>query len=155
MTLLSTTTLSGTTTTVSSISGSYNTLLVLINCGLDNAAGTITCTINGATTNYNINYLSGTTAGTTTSQIPINANSSQNDTGDGNPTSTAITIYDYANTSVFKKIEFAGLTYLVSTVSSIFGGGAYKSTSAITSITVATTGGTFQADCKIRIYGIK
>lgn len=157
MTLLSTTSLSGATTTVSSISQDYETLLILINAGLDTAAGTMTFILNSSTSNYLITYTlqDTTSAKSITSSIPINDNASQNDTGDGDVVQSAITIYDYSKSNRRKKIQFAGIGYITSARKGINGGGILDSNTVVSAVTISTTGGGFQSDSKIRIYGIK
>ena len=157
MTLLSTTSLTGSSVTISSISQDYETLLILINAGLDTAAGTMTFILNSNTSNYFITYTlqDSTSAKSITSQIPINDNVSQNDTGDGDVVQSAITVYDYSKSNRRKKIQFAGIGYITSARKGINGGGILDSNTVVSAVTISTTGGNLQSDSRIRIYGIK
>ena len=155
MTLLSTTAMSGSSTSVTSISGAYETLLILVNYGLGTASGTVYATLNSATSNYLMVYArqDTTTNGGLGGNIPINANVSQQDSGDGSICQSAITVYNYASTSTNKPISFSGNFRTGTNREGINGGGTYSSGSAITSFQMNTTGGTLEGT--IRIYGIK
>jgi hypothetical protein len=155
MTLLSTTNLSGSSTEVTGISGSYNTLLILVAYGLGTSAGSITARLNDATSNYLLTFskTADTALVNQTSNIPINAGTSQNDTGDSSTNKSAILVYDYTTTNSFKPIQFFGAYRETSTSRGINGGGNFYSTAAVTSFKMVTSGGTLEGS--IRIYGIK
>lgn len=155
MTLLSTTNMSGSSTSVTGISGSYNTLLVLVNYGLGTTSGVVSATLNSATSNYLMTFArqDTTTNGGATSNIPINAGVSQQDSGDGSICQSAITVYNYASTATTKAVSFSGNFRTGTSTQGINGGGTYVSTSAITSFQINTSAGTLEGT--IRIYGIK
>jgi len=158
MTLLSTTTLSGAITTVSSISSAYNDLFIIVqgavwgtgsdslqfklNSSSTNIHGVLNLNNNGASSTSLIssgNITSGPT-------FPLN-------TGGANIFNFTIT--NYANTSYYKtfatRLGFPNST----TFMSGHGGGQVMTTSAITSFSVETANAyTFSAG-QILIYGVK
>jgi hypothetical protein len=155
MTLLSTTSLSGSSTSVTSISGAYNTLFILVNYGLGTTTGVVSATLNSATSNYLMVFgrQDTTTNGGATANIPINAGVSQQDSGDGTVCTSAINVYNYASTSTTKPITFSGNFRTGTSTQGINGAGTYVSTSAITSFQMNTSAGTLEGS--IRIYGVK
>ena len=155
MTLLSTTSMSGSSTSVTSISGAYNTLLILVNYGLGTTTGVVSAGLNSATSNYLMTFArqDTTTNGGATTSIPINAGVSQQDSGDGSVCQSAITVYNYTSTSTNKPISFSGNFRTGTSTQGINGGGTYVSGSAITSFQMNTSAGTLEGT--IRIYGIK
>ena len=156
MTLLSTTTLSGTTTTISGISGSYNSLLIIVSGAVfgtgESQIGVIP---NGVNNFYGIcNRNSG---GSVTQQSLTNTSirTNQDATNTGGNNVFAVCIENYANTSYYKSIIAYGYHASSSGETGFDIGGAYKSNSAITSINVTTAGGyTFSAG-QVLIYGVK
>jgi len=154
MTLLSTTSLTGASTTISSINQTYNNLYILItgvtNATADNA---FKCKPNSAST---------------TSWVAVEAASVRSGesewilTGDTNHpdrTSTnnayALTIYNYASTTAFKPIqwsacfqEFGGSNRRIS------GGGGFRSNTAVSSLQFLSSGGNLSTGT-VLIYGVK
>ena len=158
MTLLSTTNLSGTTTTVSSISQSYTNLLIILkNVGLSTAS-TIGMTINGLTGVYTYGFIR-TINGTTSSNT--NQSTSTIDTIFSNMDGAAaaargnatITIPQYTNTSN-QQITWTSQGSVNSTTFANFTTGAAQAVaSAVTSVTFSSTA-TFN-NGQIFIYGVK
>jgi hypothetical protein len=152
MTLLSTTSLSGTSTTISGISGDYTNLQIIINNPFLTAGQTMR--INPNSTDA-INYQSGVQDSTTFSRANIITN-----TGVFLPTtSTATTtfclqIFNYAQTSNGKNFIFSG--GFTDNTGNVFGGGFIKSTSAISSLQFTTSSGvpSFSGGT-VLIYGVK
>lgn len=154
MTLLSTTTLSGSTTNITGISGSYINLLILIeNAGIQTTAGAITINFDSLTTN---NFLtsfrsdSTTALNTSSGNIPL-SHGQTCDTGvAGN--SFAILINNYANGGSRKPLNFQG-NYYSGGWKGIWGGGGYESQGALTTTQIKTSAGTFSGGT-VRIYGV-
>jgi len=152
MTLLSTTTLSGASTTITGISTAYKNLYVFVSNMLNNTA-------NGV---FKIELLSSTNG--------IYANSIQNGTAsdldgtflssganlDRSNTNNAYSLYidDYASSFNFKPINFYGVGYGASYLGTTISGGFYGGGSAITSIKFSNTGGTFSSGT-VLVYGVK
>ncbi len=150
MTLLSTTTLSGTATTVSSISQSYKDLQIVIS-GVSASAGyrpkfytAGTSSGNYATIMYPTNIVIG--------EYDFLGSATNFGTGTGN--AIVINIYNYTGTT-FKMATFGGASSQSSSTP-FFAAGAIGTTSAISSITYTTTSGTptFSGGT-ILIYGVK
>lgn len=161
MTLLSTTTVSGTpsTVTVSSISGSYNSLQIEIaGIGTNAASGQIYGTFNSITTGYNA--IIASTNSTTDlyssgTNIPFSGTSNVTDTG-GDDQTVTLRIDRYAQTTGYKPYTVYG-TYKANTAQRGFiGGGGIATTAALTSFTITCTGGAyFGSNMVIKIYGVK
>ena len=150
MTLLSTTTMSGSTTTVSSIPQTYKHLLIVVNAWASaQGAYDVLLKLNGTGDFRN----SGVVAGVARESYGLNYNGSSASPWSNDstaPGSAAIWINDYTS-SVSKAISAVGLIKATSTFN--LGGTYYGSTAAITSIglNIATTtwaGGT------IKLYGV-
>jgi hypothetical protein len=145
-TLLSTTSLSGTSTTVSSISGSYKNLLIIVNAATWATDSGLLLQANGSST---LSYTAARDAWV--AQDVQRADGRLCNVQTANATASLL-IYNYANTS-YKKI---GDYSVGSGTFGAFATGAYfyDSTSAISSITVANRGGLTYTDGQILIYGV-
>ncbi len=152
MTLLSTTTLSGASTTISAINQTYNNLQILI-FGMTNATadGIFKVKPNGAS---NLTYQA--IKNDNTLQRDVNSDRLQDDVINqaDNTVQYLIDIYDYANTTRFKPIYFCGITPRPVSTRALFGGGSIQTNSAITSIEFSNTGGNFSSGT-VLIYGVK
>jgi hypothetical protein len=151
MTLLSTTTLSGTSTAISSISGAYNNLFVLVYGITGASAGQFR--LNGDTTGvYASTWFSDSA---TTTQAIDNATLRWNSGNavSGNITQ-AYTIYNYASTASVKPVSQSGGFMNTTTGFSNTTSGFKNTTSAITSITITSDGASFTAGT-VLIYGVK
>lgn len=154
MTLLSTITLSGTTTTWNSITTGYKYLkLVGVNLQNSTTAQDMDIRVNGGTTGVYVGGVTGATANQRANYtIPISS-------GSGVKSGTNLTfvcdIYNYDSSSVEKVICLDGLMtadYLT-TIQPYTFGGVFKSTTAITSLVVAASSGTLSGT--IYAYGVK
>lgn len=155
LTLLSTTTLSGATTTVSGISGSYTNLLVVVN-GITNASTNYTLRIapNGVTNIVSATGIQQTSVLSTTNG-QILPTFSQNITNTPADNGLALIIYRYASSITNKPFtgsmgfnEATGGTNVASVIS-----GAIRTTSAISSLVFTPSGGTFSAGT-VLVYGV-
>lgn len=164
MTLLSTTTLSGATTTISSISGSYNKLRMFI-YGVSNstAAGTFRVAPNAVTNliysvgNYyygnNVTAMSGREGEYITITQATSGGRFKNDSV-GN--AITIEIDNYASSTANKAFQAYGAfksdnsTYYTGFTM----GGFFLSTTAITSLEFSNSGGNFSAGT-VLLYGVK
>ena len=153
MTLLSTTSLSGTATTVSSISQSYTNLLVIINNPYVNTGDSLR--IDPNSTNSISNW-----SGTYT-QTPYTDNTMYS--VHNMPTSSTVTnaivvlINQYANTSYAKPFSYSGnFNGTGSPIRAVNYGGAIVTASAISSLRFTTSGGTSTfSGGEVLIYGVK
>lgn len=161
MTLLSTTSLSGATTTVSSISGSYKQLIIYVRDWYASSDFNFTLTVNGDTTSGNYQILAtGSRNGANTvyygesgSRITVDAYGSSK--GANNDNFAMISIPDYAN-GVTRKIITTSASYLDLTASlkSVAATTThYVSTTAISSLEFRTTVGTWSGG-SVLIYGV-
>jgi hypothetical protein len=154
MTLISTTSLTGSTITLSSIPATYNNLQLVIRGFKSTTDGeSYNLRFNGVTTN---NYVASTdNLGTKTfnsSSIDSPGNDNTNNTGFG-----VHNLYDYANTVTWKLCDSVMFGIDQTTTTSIgisrkFG--AFNSTSAISSITIFPGAGTFSGGTAL-LYGVK
>lgn len=152
MTLLSTTTLSGVTTTVSSISGAYTQLLIRVLNPVFNTGGQfIQLGFNGGTAVYGNRYVS-TSPSIDTMTSYVSPAVTQDNTGGGMILTCLVDAYATGNR---KSIVFYGVGLQAGTYRGFGGSGGIGTATAITSISVtgsssyAYTGGT------IEIWGIK
>jgi hypothetical protein len=159
MTLLSTTTLSGTTTTISSISGSYKNLYILIK-DFNVASNTnMLVRLNGDATAAN--YQQGVFRAASATNSPYGDNSSTgiDPTGYAFKASTndfvvAMTINNYAATDTFKSVtSSAAFTTNASDPAVCWNTASYKTTTAISSLGIFTTVGTWVSGT-VLVYGV-
>jgi hypothetical protein len=158
MTLLSTTTLSGASTTISSIDQTYIDLQVVI-YGTTNASAAYYPYFkpNGTSNLADYSQLNNNN-GTPVSQAQINADFAMN-YGLRNQTDANnffnITIDNYASTTIKKTFISSGAQINnTSTQETILTQGLFDTTSAITSLVISTSAGTYNAGT-VLIYGVK
>jgi hypothetical protein len=138
---LATGSLSGTTTTISSLSGSYRNLFIRLEDIVTSANGNVFLRFNSDTgTNYryaDVNSRTGTVSSSGTGDSGLTFIVTLNSTG--TDAAAAITVYNYANTVSYKNVEYTsiGLCPISSPVlTSRTGGGAWVSTSAINAVSI-------------------
>jgi hypothetical protein len=156
MTLLSTTTLSGASTTISSINQTYNNLFFLgINLSTSNAAG---CWIkpNGAS---NCDYCGTVQVTTTRSNFGFNAAQlyfglSEDMSASNANNNVAISIFNYASTTANQK-PLSMISRLITggAKTTVTAGGGIDTASAISSIEVGTNSGNLTGT--VLLYGVK
>jgi hypothetical protein len=160
MTLLSTTTLSGATVTISSISQSYKRLVAYI-YGVTNAtaAGTFQLRPNGSTTisTWTGVEMSGaavsTTQGLQLGNINLNTPNSSPVRTDANNAWT-VTIDNYASTTNYKPFNYYGIMLpSVGTSGAVNFSGGIATNSAISSLVFANTGGDLSTGT-VLLYGV-
>lgn len=160
MTLLSTTTLSGASTTISGISGAYTHLYGIIH-GVTNATadGTLLMKINGSTTaaSTSLQYTNGSSYNFENEFVRLNFDSAayrptRTSTGNG----WSFMIENYASTSIYKSFSCNGAWIRNSSANygGMSGGGAVNTTSAVTSLNFANDGGNFTAGT-VLLYGVE
>ena len=156
MTLLSTTTLSGVTTTISSISQDYKTLIIQSKrFNVATTAGNPQFLPNSSATlaywggAQNNNGTAGA-VGESGATIRLQGNTG---VGDLDNASTLI-ISDYANTTGYKPFTFYGYTQSGGAPTTAMFGGAIRTNSAITSLQIVLNAGT-AAGGTVEIYGVK
>lgn len=156
MTLLSTTTLSGSSTTVSSIDQTYNSLYILVRRVNMSTTGTLRIRPNGSTTATQNSYVVNATVARIERGelvlVPTERQLSNGETFNG----WSIMIDDYANTAndITRPFRCYGQFYRSDdSLNSINNAGGYFASGAITSIEI-TGAGTFSAGTML-IYGVK
>jgi hypothetical protein len=156
MTLLSTTTLSGASTTISGISGSYIQLVAYV-YGVANASANYLLGIQpNGTANLayypnhgNVNNIYATDKNTN-SDIYGNATSTQGSTVN----STVLVIDNYTSTSAYKPFQYTGFITATAGDYGFTSAGGIKTNSAITSLKFVPSSGTFSAGT-VLLYGVK
>jgi hypothetical protein len=156
MTLLSTTTLSGSSTTVSSINQTYNSLYILVRRVNMSSTGTLRIRPNGLTTATQNSYIVNATVARIERGelvlVPTERQLSNGETFNG----FSIQIDDYANTNndITRPFKCYGQFYRSDdSLNSINNAGGYFAGGAITSIEI-TGAGTFSGGTML-IYGVK
>jgi hypothetical protein len=152
MTLLSTTTLTGASVTVSSISGSYNNLFIYFNKLYPSTNGSqIRFRLNGSTTASNYNYQP---SGDNYFNFPV---SSPSNATNGQLGNANLEIFNYANTTTWKQYSLTQSTTQSSDDNNWVGGGksteSWTSINAINSITIFASSGNINGT--MLIYGVK
>jgi hypothetical protein len=159
MTLLSTTTLSGATVSLSSISSAYKHLLLLVTSATNATGngyfsispnGSSSITDSGIVEAFHNDTTGGDT--NTATKINVNNNTAMKNTGGNN--ATALWIYNYASTTLTK--PYSGSNQYETGSSVIFTGtlmGRIATTSAITSLVLANSGGNFNGGTAL-LYGV-
>jgi hypothetical protein len=152
---IATTTVSGTPTTVSftSISGSY-TDLILISSASGSTNAVIQAQFNSDTaTNYSFTYMFGdgssASSGRASSVNYVRAGRTASSSSSFVP--NILQIQNYSNSTTFKTVIERENDAAASVFASV---GLWRSTSAITSILLTISGGTFTAGSTFTLYGI-
>ena len=156
MTLLSTTTLSGTTTTISSIDQTYVDLYVLIH-------GVTNTSVDGNQTIYPNNALTSTLMFTNTgTSLATYAGSEIYYNSDGNKparadsgNSWAVRFSNYASTTAQKPYNMCGSFMGLSARVAMMQSGSVTSTTAISSLKFTLYGGGSWSTGTVLIYGVK
>ena len=158
MTLLSTTTLSGSSTSVTGISSSYKDLRILLYGVNASSGGTLTIQLNGSNSVSYTNQVMRLTTTPILEQLYA-GNWRLNGNGLGSASASncfALTVSNYANdggSTVKPYFYFGGYTDDGPRSSPIFGGGYWEDTTAVSSFNVAIAAGTFSAGT-IKVYGV-
>lgn len=157
LTLLSTTTLSGTSTTISSISGSYTNLLV-IHHGV-NMSGDATFWIRFNTTNggqFSGTYFSNTSTNFYNNNGTFAAAQASNIKSGNTNNVGVLNIYNYASSSNYKAYDWRDSYYNASNVyGGEFWGGMWESNSAITSLAFEAKNSASFNGGTVLVYGVK
>jgi hypothetical protein len=156
MTLLSTTSLSGSSTSISSISGAYKELIIWIKDPYASSASNIGLSANSGTAMASFLDLGGRAA--TYEQIKWNDDNlllwiaMQSNTDNNN--FIEIRIPNYANTNTMKMVLANSIYYNTDPYRSMsMGIGMFSGTSAISEIALATTAGTWSGG-SVEVYGV-
>jgi hypothetical protein len=159
ITLLSTTNLSGASTTISSINQGYTDLLILIRGLVNTSASKTNMQINGVTSgNYSYGWVR-TINGTTASNTNMNSNYFEGviDNMDGGSAGaqgySIINIPQYTTTNYMCTYQGVGATAGNTWQSFITGGGLFRGT-AVTSLTFLSQSASFSSG-QVLIYGVK
>jgi hypothetical protein len=158
MTLLSTTNLSGTsTTTISSISQDYKSLHIIFSQIACSSGGwTMTVKPNNTTTISQMGFR-GTTGYSSASGAGIKMQNGGY-TSSGNDAFTMTLKFDDYTSAIGDTcpFQFYGRFYDDSdtTLKGSIGGGGFTGNTAITSLTIETDAGTFNSNAKVSIYGV-
>jgi hypothetical protein len=155
MTLLSTTTLSGATTTISSISGSYTDLFIVVNDVVCSGGFEFRVKINSATNKIygTISTLSSGGSGGTnmggTEQLKLTGSAAANDVFVGSLYITQYASTTYKKTFIGSFVSFDSPSYVNN-----LSGATFWDTAAISSLTFSPNTGTFSSGT-VLIYGVK
>ena len=158
MTLISTTTLSGSTTSVSSIPNTYNSLMFVIRGMTASASGEPRFKINGSTTNHEfVGVFNGGSAieATNNNGAQMTYGNNMDETDDDN--CWTLKIDNYTSSTTPKSWTFYG-TYVKTTggvsKAKIMLAGGYSLTTAVSSLDIVASSGTFSGG-SILTYGVK
>jgi hypothetical protein len=154
MTLLSTTTLSGTSTTISSISGAYTDLLIIVNNPFVDTTSRLRINPNSTTDISDLVGIDNTT--TTVNNNMLSGASQTLPTTSTTQNTFQVCIRNYAQTTYGKNFTFSGGTGVSTSTGCVNYAGRIATTSAISSIQITTLAGTptFSGG-QVLIYGVK
>ena len=162
MTLLSTTTCSGVTTTVSAIDQTYTNLLIIVNnYKFDTDARYVSITLGSlGATGYQVNQTGNGDFTSTSTAYAASAAlfpTYDNTVTNAQPFSFAMNINRYATADTVKTFSWNGVYYKsdVSALRALNGGGGYSSTTAVTSFALTNTGSRSATSGTIYVYGVK
>ena len=145
---------SASTITFSSIASTYKSLQLRFT-GQSTASGDLTLTINGSSLTYS-HHLYGdgatVTANSTASACPLNKSVTAAATY---PYVGIIDLIDYASTSKTKTVRFMTGVDKNGSGEIVLGSGFLNSTSAVTSLSITTSGTSFTTNARFSLYGIK
>jgi hypothetical protein len=147
--LISTTNLSGASTTVTFPSGYKNLLFVFSEMTNNTADGALTCYFNAATTNNSGVYTTGSTS-TSYNDTTVRLSANQTINRANNVNCIGLQLVNHHN--VFQAFQVFGGWYQGSRIN--VNGGGQVHTNILTSMTVANSGGTFSAGY-VSMYGTK
>jgi len=154
MTLISTTALSGASTTISFGSTYTNLMFVFYEMTNNTADGAVTCYFNSGTTNQSGVYTTGTTSTSyNDTTIRLSANQTLNRANNVNAMTLIVTTYNPPSTSYFQPFQVFGGWYQGARVN-VNAGGHITIGAALTSLTVANSGGTWSGG-NVALYGVK
>ena len=156
MTLLTTHSLSGSTSTISGISGSYTRLFGLV-YGVTNSVANSSYLIQPNGVASGVQFWTSDAIGTTATPVfalvdwylAVYATDRTKDTN-----AWSFTIDNYTSTTNWKPFQMSGAYEQASTKDSMSGGGAIRTNSAITSLDFVVGSGTFSTGT-VLLYGVK
>lgn len=153
MTLLSTTTLSGTTTTISSINQTYTDLYVVLFGVSIPSSGQTLVSPNSATTSSTTTHLTnGTTGNDQNSKIALPGTTFMQGSNTNN--SWTIKFTNYSSSSQYKPLTWSG-GFFANSNQAVSGGGAFMSNTAISSLLIDHNAGGSFAGGTVLVYGVK
>ncbi len=160
MTLISTTTLSNRQTDLTSIPGTYNDLVIIINGANFPTANTqIELRPNGSTTivtTDNRQNSGGSNNSNTTTAGVLNLSAGYNISLNSSNNTFIVSIHNYASTSYYKAItNFGYLEQSGGTATAVGAWGGIATTSAITSITLYLGANVTYNSGQVLLYGVK
>lgn len=158
--LISTTVLTGTATSVSfsSIVGTYKHLQLRVAASTTSNGFRLAMTVNGVTSGYARHSLTGDgsviSSDARTSRASMEIGSTSYGTMYTTPSAAIVDILDYANTSKNKTIRGLYGAAHTSAREITLTSGLYAATTAITSLSVDATSGTFAIGSRFSLYGV-
>jgi hypothetical protein len=158
MTLLSTTTLSGATTDLTSIPQTYNSLFLVVSRMTANTSDRLFLLQPNADTSgvVDMQYVVEGIIATTQNGGSVILGGDEQHLRTGGNNICSIQIDNYTSSTSFKPISFRGRFQKTGTdVISIMGGGSYSSNTAITSIRFSYQGTNTFAGGTVLLYGVK
>lgn len=154
MTLISTTSLSGASTTVSFGSTYTNLMFVFYEMTNNTADGAVTCYFNSGSGNNSGVYTTGSTSTSyNDTTIRLSANQTLNRANSVNAMTLIVTTYNPPSTTYYQPFQVFGGWYQGAR-QNVNAGGHIHIGAALTSLTVSNSGGTFSGG-KVALYGVK
>ena len=156
MTLLSTTTLSGASTTISSISQSYNYLLVNYYDITTSTNGVDVLVNPNVSSAASFNYFDSRSSSVFNTNNSAIYNNQKQWTSANNANGHTLVLYDYSSAALYKAFNVSGIYHSNTAGASAawMAAGGFNYIDPITSIRFSVSSGTFTAGT-VKIYGVK
>ena len=156
MTLLSTTTLSGASTTISSISQSYNYLLVNYYDITTSTNGVDVLVNPNVSSAASFNYFDSRSSSVFNTNNSAIYNNQKQWTSANNANGHTLVLYDYSSAALYKAFNVSGIYHsnTAGTSAAWMAAGGFNYIDPITSIRFSVSSGTFTAGT-VKIYGVK
>ena len=154
-TLLSTTTLSGATTTISSIDQTYNNLQIVVSGVTINTNNRNLRVAPNSSFNSSYQFISAGSVGTYNSgSLVLTGDSAVMDRTNANNI-WVINYINYASATRYKPFNFYGRYQGAASITNVIGGGSFDSNTAISSWAIDAQGTDTFAGGTVQIYGVK
>ena len=157
MTLLASGTMSGSSVSITSISGSYNNLVLILESVRNSINSAFAVRFNNDSSGHYANTITNTSANITINGGYFNLNNtSQNSSGTN--ALTQMTVIDYANTTTWKLADYISINNNATTPANadfVHGCAIWNQTSAITRIDLLPEAGGSWSAGTYKLYGVK
>lgn len=156
LTLISTTTLSGTSVTLSSIPQTYNNLLIVLsNVSFDTGTSRMWFIPNNSTDYAGVSSIGGPSITATTLSVSNRIETGQNWNQANNNNVFTLNIYNYTSSTAYKSVSGFGYANSSAGQMGFSIGGSWRNRDAITSLVIKTGDNYTMTAGEVLLYGVK